>query len=70
MSKLNHLIIEMDWTLLRSQKEGLIDIRCTFPEESKEYGILSAVIHMIDHVQDSAVESGLKERMVFGKLQE
>jgi hypothetical protein len=44
----------MDWQMLRDQKQRLIELACKRDDE-----LLDGVIHLIDHIQDSASAQGL-----------
>lgn len=46
---------EINWQLLRDQKLALIRLRNTLSED--KYAFLDGILHLIDHVQDVAVES-------------
>lgn len=61
---------EIDWALLREQKESLWDMVVGQPKRSvQERETLEGVIGLIDHLQDSAVQEGrATEAEVFGQL--
>jgi hypothetical protein len=57
---------KMDWGLLRQQKLILLHLReQVFSNEDKD--TLSGMIHLLDYIQDIAVEQGLSEEEVFGE---
>ena len=54
------LLNNIDWEQLRVQKEQLIDV-------VDEHPTLSGLVHLIDSIQDYAVDSGIaSEEQVFG----
>ena len=60
----------IDWPLLRQQKLALVS--ASLPAHSADSDdALDGIIHLIDHIQDSMVESGvMTETEVFGKQEE
>lgn len=48
----------VDWDLLHQQKQILVTMRTTMPEESREFDALSGIIHLLDALQDDAVADG------------
>lgn len=68
----------VDWTLLREQKQSLLRVLETItktvtPEEARaKTGAtettdhLRGLVHLLDHIQDQAAET-LGEKVVFGK---
>ena len=48
----------VDWGLLHQQKQVLVTMRSKLPEESKEYEVLSGIIHLLDALQDDAADDG------------
>ena len=48
----------VDWDLLHEQKQILVTMRATLPEQSREYEALSGVIHLLDGLQDEAAANG------------
>ena len=69
----------MDWELLRQQKLLLLDV-IDYLENDTPYSIpddndekhaegLRGILHLIDHIQDEAVDLGIEdEETVFGSL--
>jgi hypothetical protein len=60
---MNELFATMDWTLLRKQKHWLME-RAVMDQSEMATGLL----HLIDGIQDAAVEQGVEETLVFGEL--
>jgi hypothetical protein len=55
---------ELDWTHLREQKNALLEMIWNDSDS-----ILWGIIHIIDKIQDEAVDNGdFTEEEVFGKL--
>ena len=48
----------VDWDLLNQQKQVIVGMRTKIPEESPEFEALSGIIHMLDALQDEAVDKG------------
>lgn len=48
----------VDWDLLHQQKQILVTMRATLPEQSSEFEALSGIIHLLDALQDDAVADG------------
>jgi hypothetical protein len=48
----------VDWDLLHEQKQILVTMRATLPEQSSEFEALSGVVHLLDALQDDAVADG------------
>ncbi len=48
----------VDWNLLHEQKRVLVDIRAKLSEQSPEFEALSGIIHLLDALQDNAVDDG------------
>jgi hypothetical protein len=60
--------MEVDWPLLREQKQTLLKVIdesavCRRPARERD---LTGILHLIDAVQDKAVEEGVSEEVVFG----
>ena len=56
----------IDWELLRRQKVELLDVINMYKLPAGNH--LDGVVYLIDHIQDSAVDSGYyTEEQVFGK---
>lgn len=55
--------LKIDWVQLNSQKQALL--RAAQDEEE-----LEGIIHLIDSIQDQAVENGVSDDEVFGYLPE
>lgn len=51
--------LNIDWAQLNSQKQALL--RAAQNEEE-----LDGIVHLIDSIQDQAVENGIKDDEVFG----
>lgn len=68
------LIQGIDFKLLREQKQALLDLleRDQTLEYLREVEIqaLDGIIHLLDGLQDSAVDYGMSEEEVFGTLTE
>lgn len=60
------LLRNIDWSLLRCQKDFLLEIRATYDNPSKGFAMISGLIHLLDAIQDAAVEEGTPEFDVFG----
>lgn len=60
------LLRNIDWVMLRDQKEMLLGMRTAYENPSRTFGLLSGLIHLIDAIQDAAVEEGTPEFDVFG----
>lgn len=63
----------IDWKLLRRQKSGLTELRQRLTDkgasevEMAEAQDITGILHLVDNVQDNAVESGIfTEEEVFG----
>lgn len=55
----------IDWALLRKQKKSLMEVTIPYFGETEDN--LTGILHLIDNIQDSAVESGKwTEKEVFG----
>ena len=54
-----------NWKLLRKQKLSLVNLSMN-PVVERRWSDLLGIIHMLDHIQDSAAEQ-LGDRKVFGK---
>lgn len=55
----------IDWALLRKQKKSLMEVIVPYFGEIEEN--LTGILHLIDNIQDSAVESGKwTEKEIFG----
>ena len=48
----------VDWDLLNQQKRVLVSMRANVPEQSPEFEALSGIIHLLDAIQDEAVDQG------------
>ena len=48
----------VDWDLLHQQKQILVSIRAKVPGQSHEFEALSGIIHLLDAIQDEAVDEG------------
>jgi hypothetical protein len=55
---MSQAVDHIDWHLLHRQKLVLLGIRNRFPQKSPEHDALSGVIHLLDALQDDAVETG------------
>jgi len=54
----------IDWEQLRHQKMAALEIR---EQLSYQYEIaLTGIVHLLDYIQDLAVEHGMSENEVFG----
>ena len=66
------LDLNLDWDLLRDQKECLLNVidrladRKATDMEKEEANCLNGIIHMVDDIQDQAAEI-IGEEAVFGK---
>jgi len=58
--KLNFELEPIDYVTLREQKRSLLECTDQFP-------ILHGLVHLIDAIQDQAVDSGIPEENVFGR---
>lgn len=57
---------KMDWSLLREQKQTLLELTSKFEEDSVEYEHLNGIVELIDAMQDFAViELNVSEEDVF-----
>jgi hypothetical protein len=58
----------IDWALLREQKQYLVEVISPhYGDEHTEADQLSGILHLIDGIQDGAVESGKwTEKEIFG----
>lgn len=68
---MNKLIKNINWKLLREQKSVLNEMRSenNYNTENHEKTALSGVVHLIDALQDLAVDNyGVDELTVFGKI--
>jgi hypothetical protein len=66
MTKLTMIELEIDYKLLSNQKALLMEsIEVSKSKDHKE--ALTGILHLIDAIQDEAVESGLPEEEVFLK---
>lgn len=62
--------LKLDFKNLRKQKEELLKTVEELEESGKDSGNVMGVIHLIDYIQDYAVdESGVSEKEVFGELE-
>ncbi len=60
--------MNVDWKLLREQKEWLVSMANEDDRLTKEIEVLDGVIHFIDAFQDWSVDQGnAAEKEVFGK---
>ena len=48
----------IDWDLLHRQKSVLVRMRTNVAEKSPEFEALSGIIHLLDAIQDEAVDQG------------
>ena len=48
----------VDWDLLHQQKRVLVRMRTNVAEKSPEFEALSGIIHLLDAIQDEAVDQG------------
>ena len=48
----------IDWDLLHQQKSMLVRMRTKVAEKSPEFEALSGIIHLLDALQDEAVDQG------------
>ena len=48
----------VDCDLLHQQKQILVSMRASVPEQSPEFEALSGIIHLLDAIQDEAVDQG------------
>ena len=60
---MNELISNMDWELLRRQKQWLLTR--TIEEDSE---MANGLLHLIDNLQDAALAEGVDELDIFGSL--
>lgn len=61
----------IDWKGLVEQKEHLIEMSISGAMTQREIITIGGILGLIDHIQDSAVDSGLyTEEQVFGKREE
>ena len=51
-------LMNVDWDLLHEQKLVLLELRHNMPDGSAVFQALSGVIHLVDALQDEAVEEG------------
>ena len=51
-------LMNVDWDLLYEQKLVLLELRHNVPDDSTVFQALSGVIHLVDALQDEAVEEG------------
>ena len=51
-------LMNVDWDLLHEQKLVLLEMRNSVPDESTAGQALSGIIHLLDALQDEAVEQG------------
>lgn len=67
----------IDWKQLREQKRALLEVRkslCRLPvnvteTDERHIDALSSIVHLLDYIQDTAVDTGCKaEEEVFGDL--
>jgi len=56
-------ILPIDFPTLRKQKEELVAIASNGAHQN-----LMGIVHLLDGIQDQAVEQGYSEEEVFGKL--
>ena len=68
MSRLLIDLSQLDWQLLKKQKQALVDV---IHQQSKVYppavtNHLTGLIHLLDHIQDEAAKV-LGEEAVFGE---
>lgn len=59
-------VANMDWTLLREQKE-LLQYLVATGIQGRQTEYLEGLVHFLDHFQDRAVEVGIDESIVFGR---
>ena len=60
MDNLKTVFANMDWLLLREQKRHLLSLQ-------DKTGAVQGVVHLLDAIQDAAVEDGIaSEETVFG----
>lgn len=62
----------IDWKELRKQKETLLNVigDLTHTGKGEIVSDLDGILHLIDHIQDSAVTSGIwTEEEIFGKTE-
>lgn len=57
------LFDKIDWAQLREQKEWLVD-----QEAYTQAGEATGLVHLLDSIQDAAVNEGIPEDIVFGEL--
>ena len=66
----------IDWALLRKQKITLLEVIDQVapvdednpdPQQKQWVIHLTGLLHLLDNLQDAAVESGLSESKIFGK---
>jgi len=50
---------KIDWPLLHQQKLTLLEVRGLFAADSSHHDALSGIIHLLDALQDAAVDQGL-----------
>jgi len=68
--------MNIDWALLREQKEDLLSVIHLLQSESdesaqKQADSLIGILHLIDSIQDEAVDSGeFTEKEVFGNVKD
>ncbi len=53
------LITQMDWPLLQQQKQWLVS-------QSQYSELAQGLVHLLDQIQDLAVQQGLPEQLVMG----
>lgn len=57
---------EMDWNLLQKQKFQLIKLSVNTPIAEEDYDTIRGIIHLIDSLQDAAVDNlGIPAEKVF-----
>lgn len=68
---MNKIFENMDWNLLREQKQTLLEMEARHGLSKREKETISGMINLLDNLQDTAVdELGVSEETVFGKLAE
>lgn len=68
---MNKIFENMDWNLLREQKQTLLEMEDRHGLSKREKETISGMITLLDNLQDTAVdELGVSEETVFGKLAE
>ena len=55
---MSQALVNVDWDLLHEQKLTMLTIRARQRDGSPEAGALSGIIHLLDALQDEAVEQG------------